>query len=325
MAKYCFMASVENLRIDKPIGRGWEIAGPLRITNSQSVAGRLVNMPFRDQAGNLEARAFLSGKPFVYAIGEYPLEDDSVDGQGDLLLHHLRQMQILFQTMWMVKDHAANFSLGFVQYPYRHPLPAAAQTQVSSQTIGIRYSNAELNTEEVVFAEEELQTALELYKGMYAWTFEKTLKTSQPMGLQRDSTRFERAMYFLQAARGASSIPEKIAFYCICFETLVSTDSVELSHKVSERVALILGDSSTEPVQVYSEIKKAYNTRSRIVHGGKLSNDSDWYAAQSRTCDDLLRNLMNRLARDQDLAKAIEQSQEKVNTYFLKLIFEKGG
>ena len=55
--KYCFLASLANLRFDKLMGKGWELAGALRITNSKSIANRLIH----DEVGGSRNREPLDG------------------------------------------------------------------------------------------------------------------------------------------------------------------------------------------------------------------------------------------------------------------------
>lgn len=50
-------------------------------------------------------------------------------------------------------------------------------------------------------------------------------------------------------------------------ETLLSTGTAEIAHQVSERVAVLIGNSSSERLDIYRTIKKLYDLRSRISHG----------------------------------------------------------
>jgi hypothetical protein len=44
----------------------------------------------------------------------------------------------------------------------------------------------------------------------------------------------------------------------------------ELSHKLSQRVAMVLGSLGFKPIEVYKNLKKAYDIRSTFVHGAAL-------------------------------------------------------
>ena len=173
--KYCFLASLDNLRFDKPMGKGWELAGPLRITNSKSIANRLIRSELRIGMGALEVAPFLEGKPYVYAVGEYPLEDDSPEGQAKVIYHHLNTIQTLFQMFWLVKDNSMNFTMGFLEYPYSETSGPSMNARVSSSSKGINFTNADGKRSETVFNQSDLMFALQLYQGMFAWEFDDLL------------------------------------------------------------------------------------------------------------------------------------------------------
>ena len=64
--KYSFIAALEFLNIDGPLGSDWTIAADLRISTSVTVAKRLLNSPLQHNIGKLETNAILSGKPFLF-------------------------------------------------------------------------------------------------------------------------------------------------------------------------------------------------------------------------------------------------------------------
>ena len=53
----------------------------------------------------------------------------------------------------------------------------------------------------------------------------------------------------------------------IALECLLSTNSMEVTHTLSERAAVMLGNSASERFQIYQDLKNIYKTRSSIVHG----------------------------------------------------------
>ena len=50
-------------------------------------------------------------------------------------------------------------------------------------------------------------------------------------------------------------------------ETLLSTGTTEISHQISERVAVLTGDTPKQRLETYYKTKELYNLRSRITHG----------------------------------------------------------
>lgn len=116
-------------------------------------------------------------------------------------------------------------------------------------------------------------------------------------------------------------LPHKVANYCTSFEALVSTNSTELAHQVSERVAVLIGDDSSEALDIYRNLKKAYGTRSKLVHGDQLAAAKDQYLSEANNCDEYLRRLLRVVLTKENVARALEEKQEKVNEFFLNRLF----
>lgn len=307
--KYIFIAGIDNLVLGKPIGKGYQLPNGLRLTNSTSIAAKLTSDFFSDMVGTIEAKSLMSGKPFVYAEEEYTGSDVSIDAQNDLLHQHLVKTNLFFNFLWLVKDNAANLDLGFLQYPF----PYAIQARVSSNRHSVLYSTSQCTTDDISFSDDEIKIALNQIN-----TASLPIVLGGPTG---KIDRMSRAFYFLQIARNAPTPAEKIVFYCTCFETLVSTSSTELSHQVSERVAVLLFGHSKKTTEIYRDMKQAYDTRSKLVHGGSLSDDSEKYRQQSKKCDDYLRLLFRQIAEQKDLEAILRQPfAEKINAYFNTLL-----
>lgn len=70
-------------------------------------------------------------------------------------------------------------------------------------------------------------------------------------------------------------MPLKIAMYIPLLETLFSTDeTTEITHKISERIAIYLGGTTQQKIENYKLIQSAYSIRSNLLHSSKLSTDS---------------------------------------------------
>lgn len=260
--RYSFVASLNNLRFDRPIGNSWNITDDLKITNSKSVANRLVTDLFREEAGNLEARAILAGKPLLYVDSEYPLDDTSPEAQLYLLNHYLRVTQGFLCWMWLIKDNSINFDLGFLQYPFRNP--SATGGRISSNGRTVWFSKSDGTLADTTFTTGELKDAIASFGSYVDLESIETSMGTNLTGPTRDDSRQTRAFYFLQVARGAGFLPQKIAYYCTCFETLVSTSASELAHQVAERVVILLAKDTSEASTIYKNMKSAYDTRSKL-------------------------------------------------------------
>lgn len=73
----------------------------------------------------------------------------------------------------------------------------------------------------------------------------------------------------LNLARRRLTPEDKAMDGCICLEALLSGDgSGDLTHRLSVRTALLLGRSLDERQKIADQVKRFYNFRSRVVHGG---------------------------------------------------------
>ena len=99
--------------------------------------------------------------------------------------------------------------------------------------------------------------------------------------------------------------------YVTAMESLVSTSTVELSHQVSERIALLLGKDTDSRVEIYSEIKKAYGYRSKAAHGESLKGTEKEMFAFLSEIDGYLRVLMS-------FDEPYSFDDKKINDFFLE-------
>ena len=315
--KYSFIASLESLKVDGPLGSGWNIAADLKISTSTTIAKSLVNESLSYSIGEIEATDILSGKPFLFATSDYPLEDLSPGAQKRLLNAHLKIALSFCNVLWLIKDNSVSFDRGFLQYPYEK----SKTPQISANNWTTRYSKADGQFGVTEFSKEEMRTAISMYNSLYGATPSSDVSPHLTPGTAGAVDRLSRALYFLQGARSMEDFPEKVTSYCTSFEALVSTNSTELAHQVSERVAVLIGEDPSEALEIYRNLKKAYGTRSKLVHGDQLTAEKDQYLTQSLNCDKYLRRLLHVVMTNDGVGKAIAQNPEKVDQFFLGKLF----
>ena len=161
--QYSFLTSLINLKIDQPIGSNWTIAGDLKISNTQSMAKRLVTESIREHIGTLEVNHILSGRPFVYSVSEYPVEDTSEQKQLEVLLSRLAHTQMFVNMLWLVKDNSVNFELGFLQFPY---IREGQLTRVSSNSLSARFSDATGSYDESTIFRSGIESGYRIVQGL---------------------------------------------------------------------------------------------------------------------------------------------------------------
>ena len=79
----------------------------------------------------------------------------------------------------------------------------------------------------------------------------------------------------------------------IAFEYLFLGDIQELTYKLSQRVAFLLGKRSSQRETIFNNMKKAYRYRSRIVHGDNPPSRDKLQSIISKT-EDYLRQSIRR-------------------------------
>jgi len=76
--------------------------------------------------------------------------------------------------------------------------------------------------------------------------------------------------YFYQADE-TERLQDKIILYFICLDALYSEERTELSYRLSQRVALMLGQSQKERRQIFENMRALYKKRGAVVHGSSIS------------------------------------------------------
>jgi hypothetical protein len=299
-----FVTAILHLRIVENLGDGIEIWGPLRLTNEPSVARRIVTPAVEGVIGRLEAHAIRSAPALVY--GEL---EGSMTGE----MQQARLSELMYATsaflvgLWLARDHGAHFEIAYLGRQ-----GAFSSNMVPTQQATAASGGFEGHTE---FSRAELEGTLPMFR-----RWEKGLAATQ---LTRDANRLERTIYMLQAARAAADLALKITQYCVCFETLVGTATTELTHRLSERIAVLLESDPARRLKTYDIAREAYGLRSTVLHGGALKQGRvEALAELARDCDDLLRRLLLKLLGDSELQAKFGGDAAVLDAFFLDLLFQ---
>lgn len=137
------------------------------------------------------------------------------------------------------------------------------------------------------------------------------------------TSRIFRAITFLDLARSQSFLPLKISMYVGIFECLFTTESTEVSHKVAENAAFYISNTNEERAENYALIKKAYDIRSKYLHGQRLDKQkhksSELLTPISKEIDKLLRLIFVQIIT-QD-SEVFLKSDNDLRIHFMNLIF----
>lgn len=132
------------------------------------------------------------------------------------------------------------------------------------------------------------------------------------------NTRIGRALGVFE--RGVH-LPELHAFLSVCLvlETLLSTDSQELAHKLAVRLAKIIkGEADpAERRELYRTAKKVYGARSRVVHGEKAIAEEK--ECVRRNAFVLTRQLLQRILGSDNLQHFTAPGKADLESFFEEL------
>jgi len=261
----------------------------------------------------------------VYADGEQK-ELTEPKLAHTLLINFLYTVQNFLHTLWIVKDHAVNFELGFLQVIPKNGIPYNNCNLVADSR-----SLSDCSVRNTEFSKDEIRVGNEIFTSRFkVGVRPEDFTSDSPMlhrgGIPKQLTshkevnRLERFFCFLSNARSSNDLGIKIAMYCTCLEALFTTDSTELTHKISERAAAFLCETVEARIATYQIIKKAYSIRSKVMHGDSISEKlrSELPAVAGST-DGILRAISLKLLSHEELLGVFMLERDGLEDYFLSL------
>lgn len=278
------------------------------LTNDPSTAKEFLSPQFRDRIGALEAGTIAKAGALLY---HYPADEVSALSDSDglaYLNYQLRRSQMLCTALWLVRDHSVNFELGFLSRS-RGPIYV-----VTSNALAAFGTTAEGVLTSTVFSKSDLALARTYFSSLVARA------APEEAVVPVDTARPERAFFFLTAARASSTLGVRIAHYVTALEALFATEASELTHRLSERIALFLESDLEARLATYEVVRRAYGVRSRTVHGDRLSKSQFKEVQQiSVAIDQVLRRVLCRLLTAPSLLDLFCSKSDVLENYLLRL------
>lgn len=318
--KYRFITILHNMSLEGIKNKGIQIYPGARISNGSKIMSEITDSEiFQDTAGIHSINEF-NNSVYFYIDGEFKdiRSKEEMDKQGGTYTFlFLRQAQLLTHYLWTVKDHNIYVRDGFLLvyeedfedgFTYKASLSAIFSLS-NSQRIVSSFSDKEI---------------LEAIKNFEPYTLEDynennfdhlKYPTSDIFFKNKGSKRISRATYFVMVARASVILPLKIVNYCMALECLFTVGSSGVSHKIAERVAVMLGVSGDSKVEFFKLVKKAYRIRSKIIHGQYLKGEDEALVFISSKLDSVLRDLI--VAEHEVFSKNDSEMEE----FFTNLVF----
>jgi hypothetical protein len=311
---------LEYLTLDGIPEEGLQIDYDLTVSTDRRFITETVEMLFREAIGEIARNTFLNETTAASTSLQTAKAADIDDETARrFLMRILSLSQQFLLTLWLIRDNSGNAGEGFVAVVERE-----RGVMFFSQRPGTWNFTADCQLVPSTFSKVELDKAASYFKQLndilpqIKWEFAAPRAT----GLVYES-RIARTLYFIQAARGSSDIGVKIAYYCIGFESLFSTDTAGVSHRIAERTAVFVATTGTERRLAYRNVHALYGVRSKVVHGStiKASNVAELFDLTKRG-DEHLRQCVCRILAEPALLELFSTKKaDAIDTYFVDLLF----
>ena len=307
------ITSFRNLAINEELENPFSLMPGIDITNSEADKIRLINDDVISMIGIIETDHIFKSSNLVFCEFD---EDDIRGGKLEpFLLAVLLWIKGLFRSAWVLQDHCFECDAAYLFSYEDNQL-----IECTSNFLAQRTTLADCSTRETTLDMEALKKwhDMEMTIGNYLHENESS---QLRFLMEKGFCRAGRAFQYIDNARNSTNMGFKVAHYISAFEALFSTSSAELSHKLSERVAFFLGKYGFNKKKVYSDIRDAYDVRSKLVHGDSLSSNKIKKITEiSSNCDGYIRHIMQLLFRENEILSIFEAPQGELEEYFNNLI-----
>lgn len=235
------------------------------------------------------------GQTYFYIDGDFAegYTQSTVDEFGTkLTFAFLRVIQDYVERLWFLEDNSVYIRDGFL-YTYEKRISdgytfKGSLSAIFSKANGIiepsvisQESLESQSSDMFVIMPESISPQIDNFKDATQSHFWRKNKVERKL----------RAWGYIQLARIQPQTPLKMMLYTMALESLLGTSTTELSHRLAERSAIMLGTNRDERIEIYSTIKKSYDNRSTIAHGDLLKDDSH-FSERVVKIDEYLRKLM---------------------------------
>lgn len=302
------ITALKNISINEELGKGEKLGESAFITNDKDRINSMVTAQFEKLAGILESQNLRDAHAVIYKKPLKITDKNTALNQLNLFLGEVQ----LFQTcLWLVKDNSVNNEFGF------HISTTDRKFEVSSNYLSTLQSTCAGKNEVTEFTRSELREARIRFRSM---------NNIIPLGIsfaakKHKFNRIERSLLYVQIARSNSDLSLKTSEYCSAFEAILSTSPTEIAHQLSERVGKLIGKNAKEQIEIYREMKKAYNIRSKIVHGDELKdNQIEQLPAIVSNLDDYLRRTLLLVFSDSH-ANIFKGNNQQLDEFFIERLF----
>lgn len=311
------LQTLEYLAFEGVPDGGIEVDDYVRLGTGNTISKELIAKRFQDVISKREGEEIAARPSFLFNLSRLP-EPTCTELIGKAYTRNfLVRSQVFLLALWLIRDNCGNSGTAFFY---------VTNDDGSDNGLSERHSDyyftAECTLVSATFTRTELDRAIAFARQLDTIIpkVARALEAGRPTGLLHAS-RLARCLYFTQAARGADDPAVKAAFYCMCFETLFSTDRTQISRRVSQRTALFVGDNDTEVWAIHDNIRELYDFRSTVVHGSPIGDEGALRAGVILG-DACLRTAILKILNDPTLLALFNQNDESaVREFFTRRPF----
>lgn len=319
MTKSIFICGIHNIQIEEDLGDGIELTPnsenseypTIFITNNKKKIRSLLTADLVSFIGTIEFSYLYDGYPIIaYTINDLDLKTTTSIEHLD---KHLYLLKLYFFCLWLTKDNAADFDIGFVQFLNLENSPTVSSNNMSSTNFNVSGTRDLVN-----FSVEELKLAAQYFTD----TLYLGHTNVPPIANTTSTERITIANHFVQIAIASKDLGIKAVGYCSALETLFSNgENTELAHKLSERIAKFLEKDLDKRVEIYKTVKKIYEIRSKVVHGATIRPAKlDELSKIVKEADEICRRIMIYAFTVPNGENIFEKSREHLDQFFSELI-----
>ncbi len=274
---------------------------------------KIINKDIKPFTGIIEYEHLYNANHIIFA----DLKDDFFQPSTKsnfALTTWLLWIDMLINTSWFIKDNGMLCEIAYCNKTDRKAYSEWSNNSLLSlftMASGYRHIDVEFNRSDLTkWADINHRVQTHLYNNN-STIFDSFVDSKY--------SRYGRALSFIRSAKRDFDPAMKISHYCSALESLFSTDSSELSHKLSERVAIFLKPYNFDPITTFDEIKSFYNIRSKVTHGDSLkSSEVGKLPEESIKLDNYLREIMNIIINSDELMGVFNGDKDSFESYFKK-------
>jgi hypothetical protein len=291
-----------------------ELIPGVRLFESKNIAAKILSEKNIEIIGIIESLHIKHSEAILYyefADNEECFKDaDNLQILGIIL----NWINDLLKNLWLIKDNSAVCDTAFLIHE------DGGKYEASNLRLQYQFNSSKGTLEKIKLNREEIIEFSKFHESIESYFCTKDSSSFNFM-LNKNFSRVSRGLLFVNQAREARNLAYKISNYCSALETVFSTDSAELSHKLSERIAYFLQNDFNK-LTTFKLIKKAYSVRSKLTHGDTLDHRQIKVLDEiSFEIDVILRFSFNKILKDQNLLTIFDSSNNIIDSYFENLLF----